>query len=244
MAPDERSAYLLAEARRHDPDRYLCALFAPADAREHLLALTLFNHELARIPEMVTQPMAGMIRLQWWRDALDEIAAGRPPRQHPVVEAVAQLLATGRVSPNALYALIDAREPALEAPVPALDWLERYAAGTGGELARVWYGALGGSSPLEADAAGTIGTAYTLAGLDRALRLETLLGQDAAGMARLRTLGAEMRRRAAELSADGRRQAGRPARALMAAFLLAVLVPGRGPLAPLAMAARVWLRRP
>ena len=244
MTPADSSALLLAEARRRDPDRYLCALFAPAERRDDLLALLLFNDELARIPDAVTQPMTGMIRLQWWRDALDELLTGRPPRRHPVVEALARLMAAGRVPANALYALIDAREPALEAPVPALGWLESYAAATGGELARAWYGALGGTSPIEADAAGAIGTAYTLAGLDRALRLEDAVRDDAAGMARLRALVVEIRRRATELNAAGRRRAGRPARALMAAFLPAALVTGRGPLTPLVMAARVWLRRP
>ena len=57
MQPEDRTAYLLREARSHDPDRYLCALLAPADRREALLALTLFNHELARIPDIVTQPV-------------------------------------------------------------------------------------------------------------------------------------------------------------------------------------------
>ena len=73
---DEGSSYLLAETKRRDPDRYLCALFAPADRRDSVLALVLFNDELARIPIVVTQPMTGLIRLQWWRDALDELAAG------------------------------------------------------------------------------------------------------------------------------------------------------------------------
>lgn len=244
MTPADSSTLLLAEARRRDPDRYLCALFAPAERRDDLLALLLFNDELARIPDAVTQPMTGMIRLQWWRDALDELLTGRPPRRHPVVEALARLMAAGRVPANALYALIDAREPALEAPVPALGWLESYAAATGGELARAWYGALGGAAPPEADAAAAIGTAHTLAGLCPALRLEDAVREDAEGMARLRALGGEIDRRAAELCAAGRRQAGRPPRALMPAFLPAVLVAGRGPLTPLVMAARVWLRRP
>ena len=78
-APDDRSAYLLAEAKRRDPDRFLCALFAPAERRDDLLALLLFNDELARIPDAVTQPVTGLIRLQWWRDALDELLTGRPP---------------------------------------------------------------------------------------------------------------------------------------------------------------------
>ena len=35
-------------ARRHDPDRFLCTLFAPPARRETLLLLVALNHELAR----------------------------------------------------------------------------------------------------------------------------------------------------------------------------------------------------
>ena len=88
MEQAARLDYLLAETQRLDPDRYLCALFAPADRREPLLALAVLGRQLARVPHIVTQPMAGLIRYQWWRDAIDEAAAGRP-REQPVVEGLA-----------------------------------------------------------------------------------------------------------------------------------------------------------
>jgi phytoene synthase len=53
--------------RRHDRDRYMTALFAPAARREALFALYAFNYEIARVREAVTQPTLGQIRLQWWR---------------------------------------------------------------------------------------------------------------------------------------------------------------------------------
>ena len=57
--------------RKHDPDRYFSALFAPADRRPFLFALYAFNHELAHVGESVREPMIGEIRLQWWRETLD-----------------------------------------------------------------------------------------------------------------------------------------------------------------------------
>ncbi|MGD9508205.1 MAG: squalene/phytoene synthase family protein [Geminicoccaceae bacterium] len=251
-APDDRSAYLLAEAKRRDPDRYLCALFAPAERRDDLLALLLFNDELARIPDAVTQPMTGLIRLQWWRDALDELLTGRPPRRHPVVEALAPLVADGRAAANTLHAMVDAREPALEQPAPGLDWLEGYAQATSGGLSRAWYTALGGRSQREAQGALSIGAAYGLLGLGEALQSESAPLET--GAERLASLTADVRIRAAELCAEGRRLAGRPDRRLMAAFLPAALVDdrlagrrsphGRGPLAPVRLGLRAWLRRP
>jgi NADH dehydrogenase [ubiquinone] 1 alpha subcomplex assembly factor 6 len=66
-------SYCAQQLRRLDPDRYLTALFAPDRRREGLFALYAFNLEVARAREAVREPMMGLIRLQWWRDALEEI---------------------------------------------------------------------------------------------------------------------------------------------------------------------------
>src|SRR5215831_21043396 len=65
--------------RRHDPDRFFTALFAPPDRRETLLLLYAVNHELARAREATREPMIALMRLQWWR----EIAEGAR-RRHEV----------------------------------------------------------------------------------------------------------------------------------------------------------------
>ena len=62
---------LAALVRRHDPDRFLTALFAPPDKRDDLLALYAFNHELARAREVVSEPPLALIRLQWWREVVE-----------------------------------------------------------------------------------------------------------------------------------------------------------------------------
>ena len=76
--------------RRGDEDLFLSLRYAlPAD-RPRLAALFAFQVELRRIPALVSEPPLGEIRLQWWREALDEIAAGGSVRRHPVVEALAR----------------------------------------------------------------------------------------------------------------------------------------------------------
>ncbi len=81
----------LAEfVRRHDPDRFLCSLFAPRERRDALFALVAFNPELARAREAARNPMVALMRLQWWRDAVEEAAARKPPRRHEVAEPLAQ----------------------------------------------------------------------------------------------------------------------------------------------------------
>jgi 15-cis-phytoene synthase len=74
--------------RLHDRDRYIATLFAPDDKREDLFALYAFAVEVARIPTVVSEPMIGEIRLQWWLDTLTAIEA-KQVVDHPVALAFA-----------------------------------------------------------------------------------------------------------------------------------------------------------
>ncbi|HSJ98916.1 MAG TPA: squalene/phytoene synthase family protein, partial [Myxococcota bacterium] len=119
--------------RTHHPERYLATLVAPTERRDALFALYAFDHEIGKVRHLVREPMAGLIRLQWWREVLAEIDGGAPPRAHPVVEALARAhpvvealtlalsgedLAPARL-PARLEAAIEARERELEDPPPA-----------------------------------------------------------------------------------------------------------------------------
>src|SRR5207302_7126999 len=101
---------LAALVRRHDRDRYQTALFAPAERREALFALYAFNYEIARVREIVTQPMLGQIRLQWWREVLDAAYAGTTPRRHPVVLPLSEAIRDCDLARQAFDRLIDTRE--------------------------------------------------------------------------------------------------------------------------------------
>src|SRR5215467_1115017 len=73
-----QDAYAHCEAlvRAADKDRFLAALFAPAEPRRHLFALYAFNGEIARVRELAREVLPGEIRLQWWRDVLNGEARG------------------------------------------------------------------------------------------------------------------------------------------------------------------------
>ena len=75
-----------------DPDRFQAAMAAPVKARETLLPIYAFNVEVARAPWIASEPMIGEMRLQWWRDALGEIAAGGTVRAHEVTTPLAAVL--------------------------------------------------------------------------------------------------------------------------------------------------------
>ena len=156
--------------RRHDRERYLTALFAPADRRDDLLALYAFNMEIARTREAVREPMLGHIRLQWWRDALDEIDAGKPPRRHEVVTPLADAIRRHNLARDAFERLLLARERDLDdTPFQTLADLEAYADGTSGALVSLALAILGVADAAMLARSRQVGRGYALTGLLRAV---------------------------------------------------------------------------
>lgn len=77
---------------RGDPDRFRATMAAPVAARAVLFPIYAFNVEVARAPWVTQEPMIAEMRLQWWRDALEEIAGPGTPRRHEVVDPLAGVL--------------------------------------------------------------------------------------------------------------------------------------------------------
>lgn len=189
---EDAQAQCAALVREQDHDRWLTTLFARPDDRVHLQALYAFNYEIAKTRESVSEPMVGEIRLQWWRDALAEMADGGPVRRHPVAEALAAAVTARRLPADALEAVIDARRAELYDESPKrFDDLLTYADDSGGRLTALAVRICGGEG--EALPAGAqIGRAWALTGLIRALGFQaamnrTMLPDDAlaeAGIAR------------------------------------------------------------
>lgn len=111
FSDDER--YCADVVRRMDEHRWLAVQYASLSQRRQLLALYALHWEIRQIPAAVSEPPLGEIRLQWWREALDEILAGGRVRAHPVVQMVKQGgLVTAQTRP-VFEAAIDARAPLL-----------------------------------------------------------------------------------------------------------------------------------
>ena len=77
---------------RGDPLRFRTAMMAPVAQRGALFALYAFNVEVSRAPWVTQESMIAEMRLQWWRDVLDEIAAGGTVRRHEVASPLAEIL--------------------------------------------------------------------------------------------------------------------------------------------------------
>ncbi len=162
-------SYCADQVRRFDRDRYLTCLFAPAARREDLFAIYAFNLEVARTAEVVSEALLGHMRLQWWREAIDDIYAGRPAR-HEVVAPLAEAIGRRGLGRGHFDRLIEARAFDLEGAAPEnLAALEDYAEATSAGLVFLALEVLGVRAP-EAEAAGSdVGIAWALAGLLRAV---------------------------------------------------------------------------
>jgi 15-cis-phytoene synthase len=159
LAPD----YCQDLVRRQDEDRWLAAGYAQGDAKRRLLALYAFHIELRNIPGAVSEPPLGEIRLQWWREALQEIRDGKRPRAHPVVEALADAGLADEKFEDAIERAIDAAARPLygegfTAIDDLTDWLATAEATFDGFAASL----LGGDEALCA-AAVKAGTTFALA---------------------------------------------------------------------------------
>jgi phytoene synthase len=155
--------------RRDDRDRFDTCLFAPSDVQPKLWTLYAFNQEIAKTRDSVSEPALGEIRLQWWRDALEEVKAGRG-REHPVVQAVEDHLNSPKLL-GLLGQLIDAREADLFDEGPAsFDALRSYAEGAGGILAELaLMVSINDPSSALLERARRTGAAWAMLGLVRAV---------------------------------------------------------------------------
>lgn len=164
--------------RRHDRDRYMTALFAPAVRREALFALYAFNYEIARVREVVREPMLGQIRLQWWREVIDAAFAGAPTRQHPIALALTATIREHRLPRALIEWLIDTRERDLDDEPPAtMAALEDYAAGTSATVIALAFEILDARGTGAESVATEAGIGYALAGLLRAMPFHARAGR-------------------------------------------------------------------
>ncbi len=165
-------------AHENERDRWLGSQLAPVHLRDHIAALLAYSGELARTRAAVSEPMLGQIRLQWWREAVDAAATGSV-RAHPVAEALAPLLATGRVTAAALIALADAREADLnDDGFARRDDFFAYLDATSGALNLLMLDVLGaGRDGATREAARRIGRAFGILGHLRAAAINASQGR-------------------------------------------------------------------
>ncbi len=158
-ADDATAAALV---RERDRDRYWSAVFAPAPKRPALHALYAFNTELDRIAGVISEPMAGQVRLQWWRDAI-ELAAPETRTGNPLADALSAAIVEHNLPKDRLIGMADGRIPAMFGDPPQDDRaLKTTLYETEGAVFELAAAILGDRSETAKKAAGDAGVAYGL----------------------------------------------------------------------------------
>jgi phytoene synthase len=131
---EQARSQLLASLRESDIDRYLALLLMPDGVRDDLLALFLFNAEIASVRDRVREPLPGEMRLQWWRD----MVAGERKEEaqaHPVAAWLLEVIERRKLPVEPLLAMCDARIFDLyDDPMPDRTSYEGYAGETASSL--------------------------------------------------------------------------------------------------------------
>lgn len=169
--PQANPAYCASLVRGSDFERYAATLFTAPEPRRALLALFAFNIEIARIRELISQPLAGEIRLQWWSDLLAGMAHGEAAG-NPVAAELLRAIERHGLPREALDRIIDAhRFDLYDEPMPTMAALETYLQDTASALfglaARVLGGDVQGDDELMRHAGVAFGLTRILEALPR-----------------------------------------------------------------------------
>ncbi len=105
-APDDINA-CAEHLARADPNRFRAVMACPVHHRAPLFALFAMNSEIAQAPWASQEPMICEMRLQWWFDALDDIALGKSVTTHPALSILS--LALDPALARRLQTLVTAR---------------------------------------------------------------------------------------------------------------------------------------
>jgi len=161
------------QTRIVDYDRYLCALFAPSNLQQSIFTIILFNAEIARVWDNVSEPMLGAIRFQWWRESIQNIYSGNV-NDHYIIRLLAKVIKRHNLSYCYFERLIYAREQNFMETMPAtVVQLEKYAEETSSPILALFVEIAGHASALKRpEVLETIryyGIAWSLMGLTRSI---------------------------------------------------------------------------
>lgn len=127
-----QSEFSLSTLRELDRDRYLACLYLSPDLRRDAGAIYAFGAETARIAELVSEPMPGEIRLQWWREVISQ---DRDHGNNDIADALLAVIERHNLPRQTFLAYLEARKFDLyNDPMPDRTTLEAYCGETNSAL--------------------------------------------------------------------------------------------------------------
>jgi phytoene synthase len=161
--------YAGKQVREEDKDRFYLSLKADPAQRKALWALFAFNLEIAKTRSVVTETTIGLIRLQWWRDALTSIYKNEPYSKHQILDDLVPAIQEYNLPKEFFETLLYGREFDLEGVLPAsMDGVLKYTDHTVTPLNQLALRILGQGEDSE-DTVSRVSQYYGLIGLLRAL---------------------------------------------------------------------------
>ncbi|XP_062320962.1 NADH dehydrogenase (ubiquinone) complex I, assembly factor 6 isoform X2 [Osmerus eperlanus] len=152
--------YCIDIVRSRDYDGFVCSLLLPEEARRSSLALRAFNVELAQVKDSVTQTTIGLMRMQFWKAAIDDIYKDDPPLQ-PVSAELWRAVRKHYLTKRWLLRIITEREKDMEdRAYRTLQELETYSENTQSSLLYLLLESLGVKNVHADHAASHIGKAH------------------------------------------------------------------------------------
>ncbi|KAL4795964.1 Squalene/phytoene synthase [Aspergillus venezuelensis] len=177
--------YCMNLLAKYDRPSYTLTTFIPPQTQKAYIALRALNSTLALLPDTTSSHTIGLMRLQFWRDAVSKTLAGSPPKE-PIAILLASALADlaqrtngkGKLSKNWLNRMINAREQTLtNDPYTDLSALENYAESTYSTLLYLTLQAMPMNSVTADHVASHIGKAAGIAAVLRGLPIVAFPGQ-------------------------------------------------------------------
>ncbi|KAI9156458.1 hypothetical protein LWI28_006934 [Acer negundo] len=101
-------SHCVQQVRNYDYHHYLCLLELPPKVRKAAFALRAFNVETSRAMDIASDPKIGLIRLVWWKEAIDKVYANKLI-EHPTAQALASVVSENKISKGWLKRSVEAQ---------------------------------------------------------------------------------------------------------------------------------------
>lgn len=109
-----------------ESDQYVQLLFLPSHLRGPAASILAFQQEIDRIPYLVSEPMPGEVRLQWWREVFLGKRTGEA-NANPLANSLLSTIENFNLPPDGFVRFLDAKVFDLyNDPMPDRDTLEAY----------------------------------------------------------------------------------------------------------------------
>jgi len=143
--------------RRTDHEHYLTNLLLPSTIRTHSFAIRSLSSEVSGVRDSVSDRTLGLVRMQFWRDTIEQLYAGHIP-QHPVAVQLHRMIEKHNPSKQLFLNLIQAREHFLsDKPFDSVGDVEQYGEDAWGSVYLLLLELLGNTSGHAKHAATQLG---------------------------------------------------------------------------------------